>query len=496
MATDSHSRPSFSPYRRWGIGLHVFLLILVVLSVVVMVNYLSRDYFRRFHLSAHTKIELFPRTVSLLRSLTNQVKVTLYYDTNEELYQTVADLLGEYRLVNPKITVATVDYKRDSSAQQVKAKYNLFAPTDKNLIIFDCKGKGERNVKVVDGNALAQYVLEQVPNEKEREFRRKPTAFLGESVFTMALLAVTSPKPLKACFLQGHGEHQIDSGDAQDGYQKFATILHQNYIQVEPLSLLGTNVVPPDCNLLVIAGPKQTIPDLELEKIEHYLNQGGRLLALLSFYPILYSGSKDTGLEKILATWGVDVGRNVVRDPDNTLSKEDVIVSAFGKHAIVNSLLGSGLYLTMPRSVGQLKGRSPAADAPRVEELAFSGPRAFAVGDRVHKPSFPLMVAVEKGAIRDVITERGATRMVIVGDSFFLANNKIDSLANRDFADYAVNWLLERTHLLAGLGPRLVDEHNLVMGKTQLHQAQWVLLAGLPGSVLFLGGLVWLRRRR
>src|ERR1035438_10137859 len=102
MATDSHSRPSFSPYRRWGIGLHVFLLILVVLSVVVMVNCLSRDYFRRFHLSAHTKIELFPRTVSLLRSLTNQVKVTLYYDTNEELYQTVADLLGEYRLVNPR----------------------------------------------------------------------------------------------------------------------------------------------------------------------------------------------------------------------------------------------------------------------------------------------------------------------------------------------------------------------------------------------------------
>ena len=183
MATDSHSRPSFSPYRKWGIGLHVLLLVLVVLSVVVMVNYLSRDYFLRFHLSAHTKIELFPRTVSLLRSLTNQVKVTLYYDTNEELYQTVADLLGEYRLVNPKITVTTVDYKRDSPvAQQVKAKYNLFAPTDKNLIIFDCDGK----VKVVDGNALAQYVLEQVPNEKEREFRRKPTAFLGESAFTMA----------------------------------------------------------------------------------------------------------------------------------------------------------------------------------------------------------------------------------------------------------------------------------------------------------------------
>ena len=86
----------------------------------------------------------------MLRSLTNQVKVTLYYDTedDESLYSTVADLLGEYRLVNPRITVQTVDYMRDPGpAQKVKAKYNLSAPTDKNLVIFDCEGK----VKIVDG---------------------------------------------------------------------------------------------------------------------------------------------------------------------------------------------------------------------------------------------------------------------------------------------------------------------------------------------------------
>jgi hypothetical protein len=492
MATYSHSRPSFSPYLKWGIGLHVVVLILVVLSVVVMVNYLSRDYFLRFHLSTRTRIELFPRTVGLLRSLTNQVKVTLYYDTNDELYQTVADLLSEYRLVNPKITVATVDYLRDppGASEKVKATYKLFAPTDKNLVIFDCEGK----IKSIPGNALAQYVLEQAPNEKEREFRRKPIAFLGETAFTMALLDVTSP-PLKACFLQGHGEHQINSGDERDGYLKFASILQQNHIQIEPLSLLGANLVPMDCNLLVIAGPRETLPDPELDKIEQYLNQGGRLLALFNCYP-LYSPNKDTGLERILAKWGVDVGHNIIKDPVRTSSGQDVVVGNFGKHPIVNSLLGSALDLMLPRSVGQLKGRSQAADAPRVEELAFSGPSASASGDLMRKPPFSLMVAVEKGAIKDVITERGSTRMVVMGDSIFLANHYIDALANRDFAGCAVNWLLERTQLLEGLGPRPIEEHRIVMTRAQLHQAQWVLLAGLPGSALFLGGLVWLRRRK
>jgi ABC-type uncharacterized transport system involved in gliding motility auxiliary subunit len=251
-----------------------------------------------------------------------------------------------------------------------------------------------------------------------------------------------------------------------------------------------------DCNLLVIAGPREAIPDSELEKIDQYLNQGGRLLALFNCYPILGQVKKDTGLERILAKWGVDVGHNVIKDRANTISGEDVVVHDFGKHALVNPLLGSMLDLILPRSVGQLKGRSQAADAPRVDELAFSGPSAAAAGDLAHKPPFPLMVAVEKGAIKDVITERGATRMVIAGDSLFLANHQIDSAANRDFAGNAVNWLLERTHLLAGLGPRPIEEHSLVMTQTQLHQAQWVLLGGLPGSVLFLGGLVWLRRRK
>jgi ABC-type uncharacterized transport system involved in gliding motility auxiliary subunit len=150
----------------------------------------------------------------------------------------------------------------------------------------------------------------------------------------------------------------------------------------------------------------------------------------------------------------------------------------------------------LPRSVGQLKVRSQAADAPHVDELAFTGLNATAAGDLVHKPPFPLMVAVEKGAIKDVITERGSTRIVVVGDSIFLANHYIDALANRDFAGNAVNWLLERTQLLEGLGARPIEEHRIVMTKAQLHQAQWVLLAILPGSVLVLGGLVWLRRRK
>jgi ABC-type uncharacterized transport system involved in gliding motility auxiliary subunit len=494
MATDSQLGPSFSPRRKWSICFNVILLTFLVLAVVVMVNYLSRDYCWRFHVSTHTRIELSPRTVGLLKSLTNRVTVTLYYEKDNALYSTVTDLLNEYRLVNPRISVLSVDYTRDlGAAQKVKAQYSLSSVTDKNLVIFDCEGK----VKVMDGNALAKYAVEQDPNEKqERHFIRKITAFLGETAFNAALLDVTSLKPLKACFLIGHGEHQIDSGDEVTGYMKFAAVLRQSYIQPESLSLLGTNAVPMDCNLLVIAGPRTVIPQLELGKIEQYLKEGGRLLALFNFAAI----NKETGLEALLTKWGVEVGHNVIKDPDYTTSGSDIVARQFSnKHPLVNPLLGSGLQLYLPRSVGQTRLRNQAPDAPSVEELGYSGPRAQAFVDNnpAGKPQrFPLIVAVEKGAIKDVITERGTTRMVVAGDSIFLVNRQIDSADNRAFAGYAVNWLLERTQLVQGPGPRPVKEYTIVMTQSQLQSAQWILLGGLPGAVLLLGGLVWLRRRR
>ncbi len=452
-----------------------------------MLNYLSSRYFQRFYLSSQTRIELSPRTISLLKSLTNDVKVTLYYDKDDQIFTTVAALLNEYHNINPRIHIVTVDYLRDAGgAQKIKEQYKLSSAKDKNLVIFDCDGR----VKTANGDALWQYKPDGITKEKKSEFR--PVAFMGEMMFTSMLLAVINPKPLKAYFLQGHGEHAIDSKDETTGYLKFAELLQENYIRVEPLTLLGTNAVPMDCDLLIVAGPTKPISDVELEKIDHYLQQGGRLFALFDYASV----ERPTGLENILADWGVNVVADIVQDPDNTLRGTDVVVLNFGHHSVVNPLLGSALHLILPRPVAALERRKQSADAPRVQELAFSGPRAVLSGSSARKSQqYPLAVAVEQGAVKGVVTERGTTRMIVVGDSIFLANRQIESAANRDFAGYAANWLLDRTQLLQGLGPRPVTEFRLVMTKAQLKSVQWLLLGALPGVVLLLGGLVWLRRR-
>jgi hypothetical protein len=493
MAAESDSQPSFSPLRKWVIALNVGLMVTVVFAVVVMVNYVSRDYFVRLHVSTQSKVRLSPRTVKFLETLTNSVKITMYYDKEDPFYSTVAELLNEYKTANPKISFRIVDYVRDPGAAQVlRTNYPwLGLASAKNLIIFD---GGEKRIKAVDGNALVQYVKKQVPNEKELEFINKPTRFEGERDFTSALIAVTSSKPFKAYFLQGHGEHQIESDDGQFGYHKFADLLKgENYILLEPISLLDTNhPIPVDCNLLVVAGPRTAIEASELDMIDQYLTQGGRLLALFNG---LWLSHGETGLERILTKWGVEVSTNIVSDPEAHRGESDLIVSKFSNHPIVNPLLNYQLHLILPRAVGKLPAHTRAADAPTVDEIAFSGPRSFVGGEKNLRRAYPLMVAVEKGGVKGVITERGTTRMVIVGDSVFLANEMIESAANRDFVGLAANWLLDRPQLVEGIGPRPITEYRLVMTNSQMQAAQWILLGGMPGTVLLLGGIVWLRRR-
>ena len=371
-------------------------------------------------------------------------------------------------------------------------KYRLTGTGAKNLIIFDA---GNDRVQIRLGDSLIQNGIKGVSKDKKLDIG--PVAFRGEMMFTSMLLALQKPNPFKAYFLQGHGEPSLtDSGQA--GYLKFASILRENFIDVQPLELLGDREVPADCDLLIIAGPIQALSPLELQKIDSYLTQGGRLFVLLNYASV----KQPTGLEPILQRWGVNVVADTVQDMDNTTSTSgmDVAVRRFSQHPVVNPLTQSALQMILPRPVMKVDWKNPPSDAPQVDELAFSGDRSTLVYDPAAPPrSYPLMAAVEQKNAAGVASSRGSTRIVVVGDSLFLQNTVIEGGiggANRDFLGYAVNWLLDRPQLLTGVGPKAVSEFRLIMTRTQQVEIRWLLLGALPGAVLLLGGLVWLARRK
>ncbi len=154
--------------------------------------------------------------------------------------------------------------------------------------------------------------------------------------------------------------------------------------------------MPADCNLLIIAGPRTLFSNLELQKIEQYLSR-----RTLVFAAELSSIQHPTGLEDILRQWGVNVGADVVQEPKNTISGQDVLVYNFSQHPVVDPLDRTGVAtgLSAPRQPHHRQ--NPPADAPQVDELAFSSPASGLMNEHGLPPrGYPLMVAVEKNEVK------------------------------------------------------------------------------------------------
>ena len=101
MPSQAVTRPSFSVARKWNISLSVLLSLAAMAAIVVMVNYLGLRYFKRIHWTTSETYKLSPLTEQILHSLTNEVKVTLFFDRQEPLYRAIAALINEYRATSP-----------------------------------------------------------------------------------------------------------------------------------------------------------------------------------------------------------------------------------------------------------------------------------------------------------------------------------------------------------------------------------------------------------
>ena len=493
MPATEQLKPSFSVGRRWLIWLNTFLAVAAVLALVVMANYLAAGYFKRFQIDADSAFKLSPQTLHVLGDLTNDVEVTLFFQPdgdNKEIYGLAAGLLKEYQQVNPRhLHVKTLDYTRETgAAKELLSRASLTALTQKDFVLFECGGHN----KTVYAKELADYDFSERLAGRSMYVRR--SSFRGEMFFTGDIYAVSNPQPTKAYFLYGHGENDPeDNKPDHSGYSKLAAILTDEInCQWQKLSLQGTNPIPADCQLLIVAAGahEERMTPAELDKIAAYLKQGGRMLALLTVY---------SGLETVLRSWGVEVGDSRVAEGNKqySLSPQSFLTAEIFPHPIMKPLAKDGLPIEMifPRPVGALLNQPKIPGAPEVTDLAWTSSAGRDEGKQTGR--FPLLAAVEQGVIQGVNTSRGGgTRIVVAGDSDFLDDQVIDSVGNHTFANLALNWLLERPQfMLNGLGPRPIKEYKFYMTPAQAQAVQILFLAAMPGAVLLLGGLVWLRRR-
>jgi len=447
--------------RGWSQLVVEVVLLLVALGLVQTIAERTN---RRIDLTPGHALSLDPITKQVLARVTEPLQLTVFYARGQR--EQYAALLARLHAQNARVTGELLDL--DRYPERARA-YGITKP----------------------GFATVAYAG-----------RTRIAPALPEEQLAGALLGVVRGRRQRLLLTVGHGE-RVPGGD-EHGLGRFVQALDAENYAVEPGSLADGSV-PPDTDVVVVAGPQVDFTPPELAALAGFLRGGGGVVLLL-----------DPGALPALATWlrqaGVRLGDDFVVDRERRVLATDGLAAVVEQFRRGNPIseppanpIESGAVLPSARSV-DVEGPAPGV---RAESVARTGPTSWAMRDagRARRGEEPTRAAGdEPGPLSVIVTaEVGAGerpgRLVVVGDADFATDAYLDVLGNRDIALNAVAWAAHED-TLAGNRPARVPEIQRPLSPLVLTEAQArLLLLGVavvePALVLGAGlVVVGLRRRR
>lgn len=472
-------------WRRLSAGAGLAVSLALAATAAGLAHAIAWRHFARRDFSRDRMYTLSPQTIDLLRDLTNTVEVTVMLRPGRELDDALA-LLAEYESHTRRIRIRRIDPDRDVAAMNEAARRLSLAAPDGIAVVC-----GDR-LRVLDAAEFYEEDRRLGPGGVERTRR----AFRGEQAMTSAIHEVTRSKAPVVYALAGHGELALDETERLRGMAGAARRIRREGVDIRPLTISEDAGIPADCGALLIAGPRTRLPQPELDALQAYLDRSGRALILLD------SGVQ-TGLESWLRRWGVDVGDDRVVDEGRNLGG-GLLVTRFARHGVTDRLRDLACIFYGARSIEPAAGTAGGIDRPRVVRLALTSDRGWAETEFANPPWMydegrdrrgPVAVAaaVERGDPDSLAFGLRPTRLVVVGDSVFIANGAMVS-GNADLLLGALNWLLERRERIH-IASKPISPRRIEIESRSLRWLAVLLIGGVPAGVLALGAAVWWRRR-
>ena len=451
--------------------------VVVVLGILVGINYVGKKQNKRWDLTANQQFSLSDQTKNLLTKLDSPLQMLVF--TQEPGFPAFRDRLKEYEYASKQISTQYIDPDKQREVAQQNGV------TQYDTIVLKYKDHVER----VTGSGG------QPPPEQD---------------LTNGIIKVVSGKQKKVYFTSGHGEKDTTASDRL-GYSGIDSALtHENYV-VDKVVIAQTGSVPDDCNVLVIAGPKNDFLPGEIDAIKKYLDKAGKLLMLID-PPEKFDSPPLTNLIALAHDWGMDVGNNVVVDVSGMgqligASEIIPIAASYPQHPITDRFQVITAYplvrtvTPVPGGVNNHNAQSIVETSPQswaetdLKDLYASKP--IRPGDKKAQSiaaavSAPANVAADAKAEPDA--PKPETRVVVFGDSDFASNSTGGIAGNKDLFMNTIGWLSQQENLIS-IRPKDASDRRLTL--TSAQQTNIIIMAMfiIPGLVFLAGGLTWWRRR-
>ena len=293
----------------------------------------------------------------------------------------------------------------------------------------------------------------------------------------------------------GHGERDINSEDGS-GAALFKQRLEESSYIVKELSLITTQKLPTDADIIAIVGPTLQILEGERDLIKEFLLKGGRLfvaadpgekhqIALLTkLFGVEYRNNYilDVGLNRLMGR-GVAGILGIDFDKDNEITKKFI-----GKRGF-----------TVFDKVSELSEDPNLSSDIKVTNLIRSAKSSFIVNElkNIRRPekqdSHTLAMVAEGKLSKDESSKGEEFAAVVFGDSDFVAQKDIVNGFNIDLALNAIAYLAKETDLIS-IAPKAPKGTQMQLTSTKFN-VMVVLGLLVPLVFLVLSGTMWFRRR-
>lgn len=448
-------------------GMSMGVMILLVLVLLSAVNYLAAKKYKTFDFSSARVNSLSEQSKTLLKNLNEDLKVLYFYKKGtegvEENRRAFIELIKKYQDQSDRVKLS-------------------FVEVNENPKLAEQYG-------VNKGSGLVFVEFKERKNKIEK---------IDEQELTGAIVKVTREKDKKIYFLIGHRERDFEEAKEATGLNAFKKMLEGNRYVVNPLNLSQVPAVPSDADLVIVAGPEQSLLDQEVKSLTEYLKKGGSALFAIK-------GKLDAGLSGLLSSIGVQIVPHfVVQVMETPLGKavnpQVTPVNDFSTSQEITKPFGRGEFVVMRLPSSISKGSVPVgitfnelirtnSQAMAFQDTNFKGgaiPGPFVMGALL-SGKFPGAIAAAEGTSKDFTA-------VVFSDVDFLSNQLLYKNLNRDLALNSVAFLAKEENIIS-ITPKEVDVSQLQMTETQFYLFVFGFIIPLPLLLISASGVLWYRRR-
>lgn len=457
---------------------NLLLIIVLVLAILVLLNYIFARNHHRFDFTEGKLHSLSDQSVKVLKNLKNEVKLKCFFREGNFNRGKMEQLLKIYAYHSNKI------------------KYEFIDP-DKN------PGLIKRYEITEDGTTTLES------GEKESRITSS-----SEEDITNAIIKVSREKKKIIYFLEGHGEASIEEAQER-GYSHAKEELEKLAYEVKKISLALSETFPKDASLLVIPGPEKDLLPNELDTIENFLKEGGRVFLMID-------PESAPALKSFLKQFGIKLQNDLIVDTVSRLMGGDYfmpVVSGYEYHEITKNFRYA-TFFPLARSVDEVEDEPEGVS---VEVLAKTTPRSWSERELAQKEvSFnkdkdkagPIPVAVvatieikeeekeeekteteKKKEEKEVEAKEKEGRLAVFGDSDFASNNYYNLSGNGNLFLNTVNWLTEEADLIS-IQPKTSSPRTIQLTPSQGRLIFFTSIIILPLFVLVTGISIWVSRRK